>query len=450
MAEKVDLLNRDDFVTYVEKLIWQVSENKKGCCFAIEGSWGIGKTFVIEKLEERLKREQLEKTKSDCYFVFHYNCWRYDYYEEPSIAIISAMLASMEKELSFFSEKVDADIKNAYGMVIDQLKKVVGKSFEKKIGIDFFALLEKIQNNSQNEREKKFAFDEMYKFGKAIDEVRQVMEKIAETRTIVLIVDELDRCIPGYAIKVLERLHHIFYGLQSVVVILAVDRKQLEHSVEKMFGMRTEGASMDTEKYLKKFIDFSIMLDEGTINKSFVEKYNFYIKKFNLQEDLNDKRKLEYMLPKLFEGIDIRSQEKIIEKANTIHSIVCNEITDISIMVFEIMYEILKFWKFGDMGIVAKINNAQYIELEKQVGKSRIAFLGEIEKKAYNSSNIDNGIYGNNKKLLLFGLYGKVFWYFAKIFNTQDMPYCLGEHEGELDELEKIARKYCELCEIIK
>ena len=97
MAEKVDLLNRDDFVTYVEKLIWQVSENKKGCCFAIEGSWGIGKTFVIEKLEERLKREQLEKTKSDCYFVFHYNCWRYDYYEEPTIAIISAMLASMEK-----------------------------------------------------------------------------------------------------------------------------------------------------------------------------------------------------------------------------------------------------------------------------------------------------------------------------------------------------------------
>ena len=61
------------------------------------------------------------------------------------------------------------------------------------------------------------------------------LQEIAEERTNVLVVDELDRCIPQYAIKVLERLHHIFYGLTNVVVVIAMDRNQLEHSVEEMF-----------------------------------------------------------------------------------------------------------------------------------------------------------------------------------------------------------------------
>ena len=32
---------------------------------------------------------------------------------------------------------------------------------------------------------------------------------LTESNTVVIIVDELDRCIPEYAIKVLERLHHL-------------------------------------------------------------------------------------------------------------------------------------------------------------------------------------------------------------------------------------------------
>ena len=30
------------------------------------------------------------------------------------------------------------------------------------------------------------------------------------TQTVVIMVDELDRCLPSYAIKVLERIHHVF------------------------------------------------------------------------------------------------------------------------------------------------------------------------------------------------------------------------------------------------
>lgn len=52
MGERIDLLNREGFVDNVIKVVNQLSDIKRGCCFAIEGGWGVGKTFVIEEIEE--------------------------------------------------------------------------------------------------------------------------------------------------------------------------------------------------------------------------------------------------------------------------------------------------------------------------------------------------------------------------------------------------------------
>lgn len=98
MSGRIDLLNREGFIDDIIKVINQLSDNRRGCCFAVEGGWGVGKSFVIENVEEKLREVQTEQAKEDKYFVFHYNCWQYDYYEEPAIAIISAMTASIQEE----------------------------------------------------------------------------------------------------------------------------------------------------------------------------------------------------------------------------------------------------------------------------------------------------------------------------------------------------------------
>ena len=82
--------------------------------------------------------------------------------------------------------------------------------------------------------------------------------QIAKDQTVVIIVDELDRCLPTYAIKVLERIHHIINGLENVVVIIAMEKKQIENSLHQIYG---EG--MDVDQYLKKFISFSIWKYNG-------------------------------------------------------------------------------------------------------------------------------------------------------------------------------------------
>ena len=92
MTGKEDILDRQPFIDKVISILEILSKEKRGISFAIDGDWGSGKTFVLEQLEKQLELVQSEETADDRYFLFHYNCWQYDYYDEPSVAIISAML----------------------------------------------------------------------------------------------------------------------------------------------------------------------------------------------------------------------------------------------------------------------------------------------------------------------------------------------------------------------
>lgn len=123
MDKRLDLLNREEFVGNVIKIVNQLSDIKRGCCFAIEGGWGVGKTFVIEEIEEQLKVLQSEETNSDRYFVFHYNCWQHDYYDEPAVAIISAMLASIKEDGSLLNKDIEILLKRGMNLQKKSSKK---------------------------------------------------------------------------------------------------------------------------------------------------------------------------------------------------------------------------------------------------------------------------------------------------------------------------------------
>ena len=367
MNKRLDILNREKFIKNVIRIVCQLSENKKGCCFAVEGGWGIGKTFVVEEIEEQLSILQSEETPKERFVVFHYNCWQYDYYEEPAIAIISAMRDSIIVKRKIADGKVENTFRAGCKLAGEKLEEIVGFYIENKIGVNLVEWVQEIIEKKENIDAAGRGFDKLFSFNQTIEKVRKDLRDIAQEQTVVLVVDELDRCIPQYAIKVMERLHHIFYGLDNIVVIMAIDRRQLEHSVEEMFGVAKDSSSIDVEKYLKKFIDFSMILDNGVVNADLPEKYGFYFDRFAGKEE--DIKKLCQMWSILFYGIDIRRQEKIIEKANIVHSLVCNEKADISVLVFEMIYEVLKLLKFDDMKYVVTVNEEKYTGMETALGK---------------------------------------------------------------------------------
>ena len=276
---KIDILNRDEIIEDLFNIVQSASINKAYCSFAIEGIWGVGKTFVLQKLEEKLEEQLKEETADNRYFVFHYNCWEYDYYEEPAIAIVSALKDKVDKESC---EKIEAVVKASWEVA---KKFVVGmaKEFVKnKIGFDLVQLGEDIKEEGEKYHKKENEFDSLFAFNKTMRTVREQIKELAAYKTIVIVVDELDRCMPSYAIKTLERLHHMFEGIDNVMVIIAVDSNQLERSVKEIYG-----DNVDTERYLKKFISFKYRLGVGETQRSVIEKFEGYFQCFSDYEEVD-------------------------------------------------------------------------------------------------------------------------------------------------------------------
>ncbi len=106
MCNEEDILERQIFIDKVIAVVEKLSKERTSCSFAIEGQWGTGKSFVLDRFKKQISEIQTEEVADNKYMVFHYNCWRYDYYDEPSVAIIAAMLEQIEKEEYLFGQEI--------------------------------------------------------------------------------------------------------------------------------------------------------------------------------------------------------------------------------------------------------------------------------------------------------------------------------------------------------
>lgn len=329
----IDILDRQEVVTQLMELLTALSNLKSSCTFALNGKWGAGKTFVLKMVERQLRDYQA----GEKFAVFHYNCWEYDYYDEPLIAIVSSMLDSIDEYTQFFSGEVREKIQSGFVNTAKQVMKKVACSFiEHKTGIDADDLsdfVEKVQEATSQETHEQHEYNKYYAFHKVVENAREELSKLAENQTLVIVVDELDRCPPNYAIKILERLHHLFSGLDNITVILAIDGEQLDNTVAQIFGNK-----VDTNSYLKKFINFEVPLGLGKVNSSFAKKYSDYIGCF--VETPPDIRisSIEDYFSALFSGIDIRTQERLMSRIKMLHNLLfAKEKKDYSFMCLELM-----------------------------------------------------------------------------------------------------------------
>jgi len=98
--DKLDILNRAEFVQKLINLTEKIAANKACVSFAMDGVWGCGKSFVLDMYEAQLSEIQSENK----YFIVRYNCWKYDYYEEPLIALIAVIITAIEEKTKLFPD----------------------------------------------------------------------------------------------------------------------------------------------------------------------------------------------------------------------------------------------------------------------------------------------------------------------------------------------------------
>lgn len=339
-VEKLDLLDRQPFVEQLISIANMLADNKKNACYAINGSWGVGKTYVLDMFEQQIRDYGQEGTTLGRFLVLHYNCWQYDYYEEPLIAIVSAMMDAIDDEVCLLSSETKEIIKNTLREIAKDFLNEANRFVKKKTGINikkWVTFWKAAKENAEKKIEENHNFDTYFDFKKKLAKLKDTIGSLSKDQTVLFVVDELDRCLPEYAIKVLERLHHVFDEIPNVQVVLSVDKQQLENTVSQIYGTGTS-----VESYLAKFIDFEVKLEAGTIQDNFEMRFKYYTKNFELiNKDINQ-NEIDHFITTIMEGIDMRKRIAIVEKCQLLHTFVSNNsVMDSSLMCMEILMVIL-------------------------------------------------------------------------------------------------------------
>lgn len=391
-----DYLSRQPFIKLLKNIIENQSKNNNGYSIAIDGDWGSGKTWIFDALESQLS--------SDEYLIFHYNAWENDFYEEPLVALLSVMIEKLNEV---------AKQKSLYESVVTELLKEAASDLEiLAVGIAKYFIKIDIDKSIKNKKNlfnrikqgTKIAndIDSMLPLRKTLAEIREVIKNLAEKLKILLVVDELDRCLPEYAIKVLERLHHVCNKMQ-VFQIISIDKFNLADSICKVFGKNFLKTTPEhnimqfADSYLQKFIDISIPLSNGKPDKS-LEVMNGLEKEFcewtrdnsaGAPIDFNENF-LEEFLAEMFSGIDRRLQEKIFSQVKLCHKMtlatgVKPELCSYAILIYEIVSCIASYvFHSKNLCVVTNNSNGTFTLVFKDVEFSPNPYAGKYKQLAEN------------------------------------------------------------------
>ena len=333
MQKKQDFISRQPYIDLLKSIIANRSNNSSGYSFAIDGEWGCGKTWIFTELEN-----QLEEDPENKYLIFDYNAWQNDFYDEPLVAILSVMIEKLNhvtSQKSLYEAAIDellrqasADLLTLVSGIVKKVTKIDAEKIIKRKNGFFCRIKENTKLTAKD-------INTLVPLQHTLQEVRNNLKKLSEKFHIILIVDELDRCLPEYAIKVLERLHHVCNEM-PVIQILAINKKNLADSISSVFGKNfynspysVELTNQFAESYLQKFVDAIIPLPNGhpdpilEILNGLEEKYNPYIRPDNIGRPfINlDEPFVADCISSIMNGVERRLQEKIFKQVSLCHEL---------------------------------------------------------------------------------------------------------------------------------
>ncbi|MDE6478152.1 MAG: KAP family NTPase [Alphaproteobacteria bacterium] len=218
--------------------------------YAISAPFGIGKTFFCEKLKGVLNADSVPVTIM--------NIWEMDFYGHPLIPILLKLKefyreTVREKALPF--PKIPALlrwIKSGIAGLHITVPLPNGAIMEAD-GKHIVDTNEALKENAGGEVD---IYTEYIDIKSEIETIKVFLRTWAKSfndKPVVVIIDELDRCRPDYAVKTLEVLKH-FFEIPGLVFVLAIDEEQLKSSVETLFGTK------NFDGYKRKFINNSFLL----------------------------------------------------------------------------------------------------------------------------------------------------------------------------------------------
>lgn len=119
-------------------------------------------------------------------------------------------------------------------------------------------------------------------FHAALKGLTEPDENGSPTRRLVVVVDELDRCRPDYALNLLEIIKH-FFNVEGVHFVLGINQRAMQNHVIARYG-----AGIDAALYLQKFVQLTMRLGNKVGNHIRDPAYRHYFSHIYAQMGLGD------------------------------------------------------------------------------------------------------------------------------------------------------------------
>ena len=276
---KNDLLGRRELVEVLTHLVGSL---EGPCVLAVDAAWGNGKTTFLRIWAQYLRQQEFP--------IVTFNAWETDFSGDPFIALSTELTDGLQEYTNeSLAQKVE-DMKERAKEVFRRA--VPGGVRLLTAGIlDINPLLEKEVGNvlASYEEERVLvsgAQKSIKEFKRVLQDMAYAVSKSKGNRPLIVMIDELDRCRPSYAVELLEVAKHLFV-VDHIVFVLAVNRSELAHSIRALYG-----DDFDAQGYLGRFFDVDFRLQEPERKKFIaslfqstqIESYFEKIKDFKVKQ----------------------------------------------------------------------------------------------------------------------------------------------------------------------
>ena len=366
-----------------------------GGTIALNGSWGSGKTSFV-----KMWKKWMEK---DGYRVLYFDAWSTDYIEDPMLGLFGELQEIIPDEPTY------DEIFNHVGKFCKvAVKGIIKYNVSKYVGPDIAGTsVDELLSQDNNIGEYKKALKEYSGITASMDAFQKCLCEAANSisdKPLVFIVDELDRCKPDYAVKVLERIKH-FFSIPNIVFVLAIDKSQLCNAIKGFYGSER----INAEEYLKRFIDAEFPLPEADVNKLCSFAYDY----FGIKEEFEDYKCVNFGIGKeqvyefnillsyiiFFKKYNIRDVEKFVSHY---------KLTLRSILEREKANDGCKEKKYSGLTLLLVYLHKEYREFFDKIEKHTLSIqeLANEYEKIFKIEEINNGRI--NKPGYLYDIYAQL------------------------------------------
>ncbi|MCI7665193.1 MAG: KAP family NTPase [Fusobacterium mortiferum] len=239
----------------------------------IDAPWGMGKSFFSKALKEKIEKEN--ETREEEIKLININAWETDYFSDPMKSLIGEI-----DEAIGLSNTIKEEAKNLFSRGVQTLKKIGWNEAFNFIGeIGLNKILNTVGINEEKRKEivdtfnetKDINIDELKEYQKYKELVSNFKIALSKNKKLkVIVVDELDRCKPTYAIELLETVKH-FFGVKNIIFVFLVNKEQLEGIASSSFITKDK-----CSEYFEKFFDIQFKLPELEYEDFIEIEYNKY------------------------------------------------------------------------------------------------------------------------------------------------------------------------------